>query len=84
MTYSELLAPLKVCGLTFPNRIVMPPMVTFLAESDGFVTHAHLDHYERSRGPGLVIAEGTAVSPEGRMSRRQLGIYNERHIAGLA
>ena len=59
-------------------------MVTYLSGDDGAVTPAHLEHYERSAGPGLMIVEGTAVSPEGRISRRQLGIYNDRHVKGLA
>jgi NADPH2 dehydrogenase len=84
MYKSLLLTPIKIDNLTLPNRIVMPPMVTFLSEDDGAVTPAHLEHYERSSGPGLMIVEGTAVSPEGRISRRQLGIYSDRHIEGLA
>jgi NADPH2 dehydrogenase len=81
---SLLLTPLKIDHLTLPNRIVMPPMVTYLSGDDGAVTPAHLEHYKRCSGPGLMIVEGTAVSPEGRISRRQLGIYSDRHIEGLA
>lgn len=84
MDYPHLLAPLQIDRLTLPNRIVMPPMVTFLAEDYGLVTGAHLEHYRRSAGPGLVIVEGTAVLPEGRICRRQLGIYGDRQIEGLA
>jgi NADPH2 dehydrogenase len=84
LKYPLLLSQFKIDKLTLPNRIVMPPMVTFLAEDDGLVTQAHLDHYKRSSGPGLVIVEGTAVSPEGRMSRRQLGIYSDRHTEGFS
>lgn len=82
--YQLLVAPLQIDKLTLPNRIVMPPMVTFLAEENGMVTEAHIVHYRRSSGPGLMIVEGTAVSSEGRMSKRQLGIYNDSHIEGLA
>lgn len=84
MNYPLLLTPFHIDMLTLPNRIVMPPMVTFLAEDDGLVTHAHLEHYRRSTGPGLIIVEGTAVLPEGRIGRRQLGIYSDRHGEGLA
>ena len=35
MEYPLLLSPLQIGALTLPNRIVMPPMVTFLAEDDG-------------------------------------------------
>jgi NADPH2 dehydrogenase len=84
MNYQLLLSPLKIDNLMLANRIVMPPLTTFLALDDGLVTQAHLAHYERFSGPGLVIVEGTAVLPEGRMSRRQLGIYSDRQIEGLA
>ena len=82
--YDLLLSPLEIEGLTLSNRIVMPPMVTFLAEDDGMVTHAHKDHYEQSSGPGLMIVEGTAVLPEGRIDKRQLGIYGDQHVEGLS
>jgi NADPH2 dehydrogenase len=62
----------------------MPPIVTFLAGDDGLVTRTHIEHYERSSGPGLVIVEGTVVLPEGRMSKRQLGIYSDCHVEGLS
>lgn len=84
MIYSNLLSPLKIGNIIVPNRIVMPPLVTYLAEDDGMITPAHQEHYKQSSGPGLVIVEGTAVLPEGRISNRQLGIYSDGHIEGLA
>ena len=84
MNYSILLSPMKIGNLILQNRIVMPPLVTSLAEDDGLITKAHQEHYKRSEGPGLMIVEGTAVLPEGRINRRQLGIYSDRHIEGLA
>ncbi|RQW89556.1 MAG: NADH:flavin oxidoreductase [Geobacter sp.] len=84
MKHTLLLTPLQIDTLNLPNRIVMPPMVTFLAAAEGLVTQAHLEHYARSSGPGLIIVEGTAVLPEGRISERQLGIYSDRHVEGLA
>jgi len=82
--YDLLLSPFRIRGLTLPNRIVMPPMVTFLAGDDGLVTQTHRDHYEQSAGPGLIVVEGTAVLPEGRIDRRQLGIYSDGHVEGLS
>jgi NADPH2 dehydrogenase len=84
MCYPLLLSSLQIGHLILHNRIVMPPMVTFMAKDDGLVTEAHIEHYTSSVGPGLIIVEGTAVLPEGRMSRRQLGIYSDQHIEGLA
>jgi NADPH2 dehydrogenase len=82
--YQLLLAPIKIGDLTLANRIVMPPMVIFQAGDDGLVTQKHVEHYQRRSGPGLVIVEGTAVLPDGRISHRQLGIYGDHHIEGLS
>ncbi len=82
--YPLLSAPLSIGNLVLTNRIVLPPMVIFRAADDGLVTPAHIEHYRSSTGPGLMIVEGTAVLPEGRIDRRQLGIFNDHHIDGLA
>ncbi len=77
-------APLHIGRLELPNRVVMPPLVVWKATDDGIVTPALLEHYRRSAGPGLVIVEATAVSPEGRLAREQIGIFEDRHIEGLS
>jgi 2,4-dienoyl-CoA reductase-like NADH-dependent reductase (Old Yellow Enzyme family) len=59
-------------------------MVVWKAAEDGAVTPAILEHYHDSAGPGLVIVEATAVSPEGRLARQQLGIFEDRRVEGLA
>ncbi|MFW6212188.1 MAG: hypothetical protein ACOC8L_04760 [Spirochaetota bacterium] len=75
--------PLTIDSLTIPNRIVMPPLVIWKADESGQVTSDHLAHYERSAGPGLVIVEATAVSPEGRLARTQLGLWSDEQVAGM-
>lgn len=77
-------APLSVEGRTFPNRVVMPPLVKFHATPEGLVTDAVLAHYADCAGPGLVVVEATAVSPEGRLAQLQLGIFEDRHVEGLS
>lgn len=77
-------APYSVAGLTLPNRIVMPPLVTWKAGEDGYVTPSHREHYGNSIGPGLMIVEATTVSPEGRLAASQLGIWSDEHIDGLS
>jgi len=59
-------------------------MFTNLSDGQGDVTQAHIGHYEKRPGPGLVIVENAAVLPEGRLNTRQLGIYADRHIKGLS
>ncbi len=81
---SLILSPFSVAGLTLPNRIVMPPLVIWKAGEDGRVTPSHRDWYEQAIGPGLMIVEATAVSPEGRLAASQLGIWSDEHVDGLA
>jgi NADPH2 dehydrogenase len=76
--------PLRIGAVEVPNRICMPPMVVWKAAADGTVTAPILEHYRRSAGPGVVIVEATAVSPEGRLAREQIGAFEDRHVEGLA
>jgi len=79
-----LLDPLEVKGLTFRNRIVMPPMQTNLATVKGAVTEDLIDQYaKRSGALGLLIVEHSYVSVSGRLSEKQLGIYDDELISGL-
>ena len=79
-----LLDPLEVKGLTLKNRIIMPPMQTSLATTEGVVTNDLIEHYvQRSKALGLVIIEHSYVSPNGRLSKRQLGIYDDSLVPGL-
>ena len=70
--------PLHLRSLTIPNRLFMAPMCQYSAV-DGFPNEWHLRHYaERALGGvGLVVVEATAVSPEGRISPSDLGLWND-------
>jgi NADPH2 dehydrogenase len=79
-----LLNHLEVKGLTLENRIVMPPMHTGLATTEGVVTEKLIDHYVlRSEALGLLIVEHSYVSLEGKVSDKQVGIHNNSLIPGL-
>jgi len=79
-----LLDLLEVKGFTLKNRIVMPPMQTSLAAASGAVTDDLIDHYvRRSRALGLLIVEHSYVALNGRLSERQLGIYDDTLVPGL-
>lgn len=71
-------------GIKLKNRICIPPMVVWAASEDGMVTDYILDHYRSLQGAGLTIVEATAVAPEGRLARRQIGAFAEEHVPGLA
>ncbi len=81
---SLLFQPLTIRNITFKNRIVVSPMCQYSAV-DGFANDWHLVHLGSRAvgGAALVIAEATAVSPEGRISPGDLGIWKDEHIAFL-
>jgi anthraniloyl-CoA monooxygenase len=73
--------PYRLRGLTLPNRIVMSPLCMYAAD-DGAATDFHVVHLGSRAvgGAGLVIAEMSAVHPDGRLSIRDAGIWEDRHI----
>lgn len=81
---AHLFSPLKIKNVEFKNRIVVSPMCQYSAQ-DGFANNWHLVHLGSRAvgGAGLVITEATAVSPEGRISYGDLGIYKDEHIEKL-
>jgi 2,4-dienoyl-CoA reductase-like NADH-dependent reductase (Old Yellow Enzyme family) len=81
---SYLFSPLQIKGITLKNRIVQSPMCQY-SSSDGFSNDWHLVHLGSRAigGVALVITEATAVSPEGRISPGDLGIWKDEHIIGL-
>ena len=84
MSKSLLYSPLKLKGLTLPNRIVVSPMCQYSSE-DGMANDWHLVHLGSRAvgGAGLIITEAAAVSPEGRISPDDLGIWADKHIQPL-
>ncbi|MBY0279404.1 oxidoreductase, partial [Candidatus Binatia bacterium] len=81
----DLLTPLTIRGVTFRNRIVMSPMCQYVAQ-DGLASDWHLVHLGSRAvgGAALVIVEATAVTPEGRITPGDLGIWGEQHVEPLA
>ena len=80
----DLFSPLQLRGLTLPNRIAVSPMCQYSCEN-GFATDWHLVHLGSRAvgGAGLVVMEATAVSPEGRISPQDHGIWQDAHIPKL-
>ena len=81
---SILFSPYTCKSITFKNRVVVSPMCQYSSE-DGFATDWHLVHLGSRAvgGAAAVIAEATAVSPEGRISADDLGIWKDAHIDKL-
>lgn len=82
---THVFAPLTQRSLTLPNRIVVSPMCQYSAE-DGFANDWHLVHLGSRAvgGAGVVLTEAAAISPEGRISPGDLGIWKDEHVSMLA
>ncbi len=84
--YPKLQEPAQLGGLSLKNRTVMPAMGTGYSSPEGEVTERLLAYLERRArgGVGLIITEVLAVHPAGRGFPGELGIHDDRFIAGLA
>ncbi len=81
----HLFEPLTIQSITLRNRIGVSPMCMY-SSNDGLAHDWHLVHLgaRAAGGAGLVIAEATAVSPEGRITPGDAGIWGEQHVEPLA
>lgn len=79
----KLFEPLEMRGLTIPNRIMVPAMVTHLCREDGVVTEDTLERYVRYArgGAGLIVVEAMAVHQV--KSGPLLRISDDRFVPGL-
>ena len=79
----SLFDPITLRNVVIRNRVWLPPMDTYsVFNKDGRPTPFHYQHYvSRALGGfGLVIAEATAVSPEGRISPNDVGLWEDGQI----
>jgi 2,4-dienoyl-CoA reductase-like NADH-dependent reductase (Old Yellow Enzyme family) len=81
---SHLFSEFKLRGITFANRIGVSPMCQYSCEN-GFANDWHFAHLSARAvgGAGLVFTEAAAVSPEGRISPQDLGVWSEDHFVPL-
>jgi 2,4-dienoyl-CoA reductase-like NADH-dependent reductase (Old Yellow Enzyme family) len=81
---AKLFEPLRIKSVEFRNRIVVSPMCEY-SSVDGFANDWHLVHLGTRAvgGAALVFTEAIAVSPEGRISPADLGIWKDEHIEFL-
>jgi 2,4-dienoyl-CoA reductase-like NADH-dependent reductase (Old Yellow Enzyme family) len=82
---SDLFSPFTLQSITLRNRLGVSPMCMYSAE-DGHANDWHLVHLgaRAAGGAGLVIVEATAVSPEGRISAGDLGLWQDSQVEPLA
>ncbi|MFF8696606.1 NADH:flavin oxidoreductase/NADH oxidase [Streptomyces sp. NPDC015144] len=86
---SALFEPYTLRSLVVPNRVWMAPMCQYSAAPEGpetgVATDWHFAHLAARAigGTGLILTEATAVSPEGRISPSDLGIWNDTQVAAF-
>jgi 2,4-dienoyl-CoA reductase-like NADH-dependent reductase (Old Yellow Enzyme family) len=82
----DLFDPLTLRGVTFANRIGVSPMCMYCAADDGKPTDWHLAHLLQRAigGAGMVMAEATAITADGRITPGDLGLWEDGQIAGHA
>ena len=80
----HLFDPITIRGLTLRNRIAVSPMCQY-SSHDGFANDWHFVHLASRAvgGAGLVFTEAAAVTPEGRISPDDLGMWNDLHMGSL-
>lgn len=80
---TSLFEPLTLGAVTTPNRVFMAPLTRMRATAPGDVPNALMqDYYVQRASAGLVVSEGTQISPEGKGYMDTPGIYNDEQVAG--
>jgi len=80
-----LFTPLRLRDVVLRNRVIVSPMCQYSSD-DGFASDWHLVHLGSRAvgGAAAVLTEATAVTPEGRISPDDLGIWKDAHVEMLA
>ena len=82
MPIESLFSPLQLGALQLPNRIIMAPLTRMRAGADSVPTSLNGRYYAQRASAGLIISEGTAVSPDAHGYPSDPGIYTKKQIAG--
>ncbi|KAK3615064.1 NADH-dependent flavin oxidoreductase [Elasticomyces elasticus] len=84
-TVPKLFKPLKLRGITLQNRIMLSPLCQYSAE-DGHYAIWHITHMGGiiQRGPDIACVEATSVTPQGRITPQDTGLWKDSQIENLA
>jgi N-ethylmaleimide reductase len=82
MSNERLFTPLRLGTVQLPNRIVMAPLTRMRAGPGNAPTSLNVEYYAQRSSAGLIIAEGTAISPQAHGYPNAPGIYTPEQIAG--
>ncbi len=82
MSYASLFVPLQLGAIEIPNRIVMAPLTRMRAGTGGVPNALNARYYAQRASAGLIVAEGTAVSPQAQGNPNAPGIYTAAQLEG--
>lgn len=78
----KLFTPLTIGTMTLPNRLVMAPLTRNRAAAGNVPQALNVDYYVQRASAGLIISEGTQISPEGQGYLATPGIHSPAQVAG--
>jgi N-ethylmaleimide reductase len=81
-TRTDLFAPTKLGSIQLANRILMAPVTRSRYGEDGIPDELHATYYAQRAGAGLIVAEATNISAQGRGYAATPGIWNDAQVAG--
>lgn len=79
---TTLFEPVKLGGMTLPNRVIMAPLTRGRADAGGIPNATMAEYYTQRAAAGLIISEATAITPEGYGWRGAPGIWNDAQRDG--
>jgi N-ethylmaleimide reductase len=82
MSKDSLFTPLQLGNMQLPNRIIMAPLTRMRAGANSVPTPMNAKYYAQRASAGLIISEGTAISPDAHGYPSDPGIYTAEQIAG--
>ncbi len=82
MTTNTLFTPLRLGAITLPNRIIMAPLTRMRAGAENVPTALNATYYAQRASAGLIISEGTAISPQAHGYPSAPGIYTTAQMVG--
>lgn len=82
MSRKSLFSSLRLGAIQIPNRIIMAPLTRMRAGAENVPTALNAEYYAQRSSAGLIISEGTAVSPQGQGYPNAPGIYTAAQLAG--
>ncbi|EUB76031.1 12-oxophytodienoate reductase [Pseudomonas sp. GM41(2012)] len=79
---TDLFAPVTMGAMELANRIVMAPVTRSRYAEDGIPNELHAEYYAQRASAGLIVAEATNISAQGRGYAATPGIWSDEQVAG--